>query len=220
MKFLSSVPQDVRDFLATELAARQCDLEQDRFRTDPEGRSIAEQLRRRIKVVTAYATDARMHPVYAHPLPPSEEKPSAILEVFWAAVRASLDQRKNAEVINARNQAVDDRRQKLEEAIQSFKGLPCGGAMVREAETELFFAPLWKVGNRVTDMAISRKRCPHREFLRAFYGRVLSDCIHKDIILGTPHALIGILCDVAMDTNCSEQDVSEAKLFAIKQQHT
>ena len=220
IKFLSIVPQDVRDFLSTELSARQRDLEQARLKTDPEGRARASELRKRINIVTAFATDDRMRPVYEYPLPTSDKKPSAILEVVWAAVRASLDQRKNAEVINAKNQAIDDRCQKLEAAVSAYEGHPDCGSLSRWSEEKLLLAPLEKVRNRVTEMAISRKRCPHREFLRTFYGRVLSDCIHKDIILGTPHALIGILCDVAMDTNCSEQDVSEAKLFTIKQQHT
>jgi hypothetical protein len=211
MDFPSYVPQEVRDFLSTEMAARQRDLEHARLRTDPEGRAVASELRKRIKVVTALATDERMRTVYESPLPQSEEKPSPILEVVWAAVRASLDQRKNAEVISAKNQAVDERCQKLEAVVSAFEGHPHGGAVVREAETALFFAPLEKVGNRVTELALSRKRCPHREFLRAFYGRVISDCIHKEIILALPHAMVGILCDVATGEHSSEQDVSEAK---------
>lgn len=218
MDFPSYVPPEVRDFLSTEMAARQRDLEQARFRTDPEGRAVASELRKRIKSVTALATDERMRPVYEYPLPGSEEEPSAILEVIWAAVRASLDQRKNKEVINARNQAVDERCQKLEAVVSAFEGHPHGGAVVREAETAIFFAPLEKVVNRVTELAISNKRCLHREFLRAFYGRVLSDCIHKDAILAIDGPTMCALCDVATGENSSLDDVSKSKKYILEKQ--
>ena len=86
MNFPSYVPRDIREFLSTELSARQCDLEQARTRTDPEGRAVASELRKRIKVVTALATDDRMRQVYEFPLPQTEGNPSVILEVVWAAV--------------------------------------------------------------------------------------------------------------------------------------
>lgn len=210
MKFSSYVPPEVRAFITTELASRRRDLEDAKLKTDPVGRAVVSELRRRIKIMGAFASDERMRAVYEFPLPESPVVPTAILEVIWSATRASLDQRKNAEAINVINQSIADRCEKTQAVIQAFQALPHGAALVREAETTVFFGPLEMVENKVTKAAISRKKCPHREFLRAFYGYVFKYCHHKEDILMIPHAIIATICDVVTDGSASTQDVSDA----------